>query len=464
MIYPRASRIVESGVLAVVLLYMQGAVVESVRQEALGGTIDFVNGDPVYQMGWAIAYSLVGLLSIIHWRSVLRLLGRDCCSLALLALACASVSWSQAPDVTLRRAMALGGTTLVGVYLAARYSVPGVLRLLRSTFMVSVVLSVTFAVFLPTYGLAREVTHTGAWRGVYVHKNVLGIYMALSTVLFLFLSRKSARDRWISWTGAVMSAALLVLSTAVTSMVTLVLLLALVPLYRSLRRALNVIVPTFLGAAVIAGAIGLWLTQNFGLALSFMDRDPTLTGRALLWGLLVDSVGQRLWLGYGYQAFWLGDIGESGSVLHAANFQADVITFAHNGFIDTVLGLGLVGLGIFVVWYLLTFRYAIRWARRGGTQESILPLLVMSFMLATNITESSILKPNSALWAVFVALSVGLRAPRAPWAIHELNSRYRVGPTLHRHAAWCRTPVVPSARDSAPRAVAADCGEQDVCA
>ena len=83
--------------------------------------------------------------------------------------------------------------------------------------------------------------------------------------------------------------------------------------------------------------------------LQLLHRDEGLTGRLNLWNAVLLAISKRLWLGYGFNAFWQGMKGESGYVLTAVGWAPK---YAHNGFLDLVLDLGLLGLLVFAIGYL----------------------------------------------------------------------------------------------------------------
>ena len=65
---------------------------------------------------------------------------------------------------------------------------------------------------------------------------------------------------------------------------------------------------------VVAISIGTVFIQYPDLALRFLGKDSTLTGRTLIWGSLIISFLRSPVFGYGYEGFWTGMQGESANV------------------------------------------------------------------------------------------------------------------------------------------------------
>ena len=80
---------------------------------------------------------------------------------------------------------------------------------------------------------------------------------------------------------------------------------------------------------------------HFGEISYFLGKDPTLTGRTQIWKSVGAEIMKHPILGYGYCAFWRGYQGESAN---SALTNGWAVTSAHNGFLQTWLTLGAVGL------------------------------------------------------------------------------------------------------------------------
>jgi exopolysaccharide production protein ExoQ len=150
-----------------------------------------------------------------------------------------------------------------------------------------------------------------------------------------------------------------------------------------------------------------------------VEATENLTGRAPLWQAVVEEVGQRPWLGAGFAAFW-------GSLDVLNSFQAQDLAApsAHNGYLEELLGTGVVGLAILLGFCLAVLTVVRRQARRGDPLGWLV-FLYMVYYLLLNLTNA-ITQEYSEPVFVIVLIALGLMAskpatdppvlPRAPAA------------------------------------------------
>jgi exopolysaccharide production protein ExoQ len=79
-----------------------------------------------------------------------------------------------------------------------------------------------------------------------------------------------------------------------------------------------------------------------------LDKDPTLTGRTILWAHADDLIARRPLLGYGYQAIWMGDSTESTALKRIFGITDGRTFHFHHQFRQVAVDTGLVGLAAFV--------------------------------------------------------------------------------------------------------------------
>jgi O-antigen ligase len=414
--------IFEKGFVVLALLLFSDAFISLFRRQE-GFVLDVTEGDPVMQVFLFGVYVVTLCLILLRWKSVMQLVLKEKLLILLVAIALVSVLWSVAPIVTLRRSVALVMTTLFGVYLATRYSFKQQLQLLAWTMGLAVVLSFLFAIALPTYGIHQEGGHIGAWRGIFVHKNALGRAMGLSVVLFSLFALYGYRYRWIAWTGLALSVGLMLLSRSATPLLSSLVVLALLPLYSLWRWRNPLFMHFFVMAVTLGSAVVLWLLSQVEAILGAAGRDLTFTGRTELWSVLLQEMQKYPWLGYGYSAFWLGWQGESGRVWSVLIWEP---TYAHNGYLQLGLDLGLLGISVFVLGFSLYFGRSLIWARANQTATGMFPLAFLTFLLPYNMTDSIILQQNNIFWIFYVStvLSMTLQPnlPAKPPATRKFSA------------------------------------------
>jgi len=364
-----------------------------------------------------IIQTIVSILIILRWKKVLRLVIKEKLLWILMAIVIASAIASDQPMLAFYRpenfhSLAFGvipllQVTLFGVYFAARYSLKDQLEILAWVFGIVAISSLVVGAVLPKYGVMgrgnvitlEDYVHTGAWRGIFVHKQALGSTMLLSVLIFLFFTTSNNRtQRWIGWTGFSISVELIILTNGKSALVILLTLLILIPLYRALRWNYKLVLPFFIIIVLVGGGLATLLTANLETILGALGKDATLSGRTEFWPSILEKMWERPWLGYGYGVFWRGWEGPSADIWYINRIKP---THAHNGFLNIALSFGLLGLGVFLLSFLTTCLQGVIWIRLTKTAEGLAPLLYLTYMVLPNITESYLMQED-IFWILYV--------------------------------------------------------------
>lgn len=321
----------------------------------------------------------------------------------LLVWANLSVLWSEDPKRTAMHGVMLILSTLFAVYYAGRFTFQQQIRMLLIALGAVAILSLFAGVFFPNVAIMSDPGLAGCWRGIITHKNGLGKLMALTVVLAAICPGSKLLRAGV----IVLALVMLGLSQSGSSILVLVLMLAVIPLTRilRLRRKQFVFAALTTSAALAAGAFAI--TSNFYSVFYFvldkLGKTTTLTGRGPLWFVLLAFAGRRPWVGYGYDAFWLGPDSEQMSRLWR------IMTWkphnAHNGALQVVLDLGLIGLVFFGAVVAVSLMSAIKMARITKGIEYAWPLIFLVFFLASNIAEATIFEPHDMFWVLFIAVT-----------------------------------------------------------
>jgi exopolysaccharide production protein ExoQ len=356
-------------------------------------------------------YVFFTALALLRPRAVIQAARRSTTLLVLVGIAVLSVTWSDAPTLTLRRVLVIIATTTFGLYLTARFDQRELLRLLSMALGSAALLSFLWSLSVPRSGVL--VAHgERVWVGIFGNKNVLGRCMVLSTALF-FLRARMPSGRILSLAAAALSMSLVVLSRSASAIVVLSALLALIPMFILWSSRNRLAIAMLIMAVVVLGTVSLLLVANSEVVLTALGKEPTLTGRTELWEAVWSRILERPWLGYGYEAFWTGWKGASAAVLEAVGWETP---HAHNGVLDLWLSLGFIGVATFAVSFVAAVGRAIAAAQAGDSVYAIWPLVFLSFMLFYNMTESTILRQHSVFWVLYVATvtqgSVNVQGPR----------------------------------------------------
>ena len=353
-----------------------------------------------------IFYIITFILLGLRWRRSVAIFAHNVFLWILLGVVCFSYFWSINPSQTLRFSIYAVGTTGFGLYLATRFSLEEQMKLLGWTYGLLLALSLLFAVALPKYGIMAGV-HEGALRGVFTHKNQFGAFMAPGGVIFLLNALREEKFSWIYWIFLALNCAAMIMSQSITALATFGFMLVLCIIYRIFRWRYEVMISAILAVTII-GFISLILFSGYigsDSLLGSLGRDTTLSGRTNIWRYVWDQIQIRPWLGYGLTAFWNGLQGPSSYIQYAMRIP---VIYAHNGFLDLWLSIGIVGLGTFIISFFSTTAQSLALLRHTNTPEGFWPLLFLSYILLSNLTEGTISTLNSSFWAIYVAISYSL--------------------------------------------------------
>src|SRR5216683_2689455 len=201
--------------------------------------------------------------------------------------------------------------------------------------------SVVMAVAFPKYGTHQlqdsfEGIHYGQWRGVFVHKNTLGAAASTSLFIFLFFRRLMDASFGFRLMCIVAAIACLMFAQSAGSWVAMCVLLVYYYLIRSAPVSGGILVLIVYGVSVLASAAFLAFSEDL---VAVLGRDTTLTGRTDIWPIVLDAVWQKPLLGFGYYAA-TADFMRPLLVAWVGSAAVD----AHNGYLDVLLGTGIVGL------------------------------------------------------------------------------------------------------------------------
>ena len=390
-----------------------------VHQPLLSGPWPEVGGleilDPaslrLVRLSYAPAYALLLGLAAFHVRAILDLVAASRVITFLTLLCPVSILWSISPEDTARRSFGLLMTWLLGIYLAARFSLEAWLRLLALALSAAVAISLATGLLAPEIGI-MEILNPGAWRGVFPHKNTFGHMAALTLMVLGVLA---TTDSSVSWRalllGTSMAALALVLSQSVTALVTIcaVILAAIaIGTARSLPPHPHM---GFLVVLSLIVVIGTLLGASYEQLLASVGRDSTLTGRTELWQDIFDLIKQRLWFGYGYGAFWSLAGGEMMPLRRAIGWP---VLSAHNGYIDVWLQLGVLGLFLLALSLIGGLCTLARQLYGPNATVVVWVGLTLTYLLVYNVVESTFLRQNDLTWAMYVATVAGLARDRFP--------------------------------------------------
>lgn len=365
-----------------------------------------MDGSPVMRMAWYPIY-LFGLFGLLRaGANGLRAILSTPLLYCVLALAFASTFWSLIPDVTSRRAFALAMTSLFGVYLAARYKWREMILIMAAGFATMAVIGALGSLTMPALFVDQKV-HVGAWKGVWVEKNVMGGFMVRGFAACACAALISTKHKKLWAFLAAFCAAMVLLSTSAGALLALLmggtLILAITMLRKSAAHAL------FFGYSALAVILAAAVVAIFmpGDILQALGRDASLTGRMPIWTLVMSEIKEHFWVGNGYAVFWKDQHGAANYIRVALQWG---VPNAHNGWLDLALNLGFVGVLLCGIYLFLGVWRAANKLFDPVISPFAITMLVLS--LQFSMSESVIAQQNNLVWVIFVAICTKLAMGR----------------------------------------------------
>jgi exopolysaccharide production protein ExoQ len=365
-----------------------------------------LEGDPLNRLVYAAL--VAGGLSILAFRGqrVFRLLQSNVLIVVFLLYCALSLTWAEYPDVGFKRwVKAIGDFVMVLIVLSDPDPALAARRLLTRVGFILIPLSVLMIKYYP--GLARYYDRwdwSTYYSGVTTNKNALGVLCLLYGLASVWqiigaLSgrKQTGRVRRILAHGIVLGMALWLFKFAnsMTSLACFALglcMLVMLEFRPVLRNPL--VVHVFVASLILVPIMVLFAGLGPGI-LHMMGKDPTLTDRTLIWDMLLNMTPSA-WVGTGFENFWLGPrLDQIWAVYTWAPNQA------HNGYVETYLNLGWVGIGL-VVLILFTSYRKIMAGLRQSTPIAKLMLTYFVVGIVYNFTEAALFRILTPAWLVLL--------------------------------------------------------------
>jgi len=338
------------------------------------------------------------------------------CLLAYLGFAGASVLWAFSPQSSfvrfVQQAMIVISIVLPTM-LAAR--TVDMIRGLFLCFACSVILNLPFVL-----GGSVTIAQNGAmavdigYQGYFLGKNYLGECAAVAFMLAFHEACHSGVRRVLGLVVVVISLLLVFLSDSKTALGLAFVAPLLATFTLSIRRVTR-ISPAIILLSIPLSYIAVSSVSAFNVnRISFMlYGDSTLTGRTVIWDFAQYEIDRNPVAGWGYQSFWL--VGPDAPSVTDAPGWVKMMPNAHNGYYDTMLEMGYIGLALLLAFIIATLHAIGRVADRDPARARILLSLAL-FVITYNFLESLWMRGFEFLWVVFliVAAEIGRYWQAAP--------------------------------------------------
>jgi exopolysaccharide production protein ExoQ len=344
-----------------------------------------------------------------------------------LAFAGASSLWALEPESSfirfIQQAMIVTSIVLPSMW-AARTA--DVMRGLYLCFAFALILNVPFVLggfstivpYASNHGLV--LVNIG-YQGYFFGKNYLGECAAIALLLTF---NEMLYPGWRRAMGIIVGSIailLLFLSDSKTAL-GLALICPLLAGIILITRKITRVSPTIIVLTIPLCYFVLSSISNFNInRIAYMlYGDSTLTGRTIIWDFAQYEIARSPLLGWGYQSFWL----VPGSPAIEAPGWVKGMPNAHNGYYDTMLEMGYLGLAFLLIFIMATLHAIGRVADRDR-RRAWLVLSLTLFIIFYNYFESYWMRGFEFLWVVFLIVAAEIGRYWRPFPLRRDVSRSR---------------------------------------
>jgi len=333
--------------------------------------------------------------------------------LSLLVIYCGiSILWSDFPYVSFKRyTKSIGNVIMILVVVTDKYSDQVIKTILRRLAYILIPLSYVFIKYFPKIGrnyhrYSGELSITG----VTTNKNGLGVLCMILGLYFtwnLFLNKDNKLNNQINdgklpkilniiFTVFIID--LLLKSNSATSIYCYLLGLLFMFYYKyfdNLNPINNLFMTIFPYVFFVVTPLLVIAKNIFHDVVSISGHSETFWGRVSFWPELTGISDGSVLVGTGYDSFWLGN---KMQILWERYWWHP--TQAHNGYVDTYLELGIIGVIIFFVFIVRSYKDIVLISNKNDSFW-LFKIAVFNVTLVYNITESAF-KGISLIWIVFL--------------------------------------------------------------
>lgn len=328
-----------------------------------------------------------------------------------LAYCFLSIAWSDFPFISLKRWIkVLGHPIMALIILTEPNPTAAFSRLVKRCGYILIPISILFIKYYPEYGRSFSFWTGAAFNtGITTDKNMLGINCLILgyTYAWLFVrsfykprSDQMKYERPLLLAFFAMNWWLLSMADSKTPFAGM--LIGILILIAAHVRFLN---SGRFGAYLLASGIAILCAQIlfnvYEVILRALGRDPTLTDRTLVWADLLEVKINPI-IGTGFESFWLGERLE-----HMQSLWSFGPNQAHNGYLETYLNLGLVGLLLLIILLVSTLLKCLRGIQYKIAWESYCIGFFFAIVIY-NWTEAAF-KTTHPIFFMFYIITITLR-------------------------------------------------------
>jgi O-antigen ligase len=252
-----------------------------------------------------------------------------------------------------------------------------------------------------------EVDLAGDWRGIYGHKNMAASVMAVLVFAGWFIARKGR-----PMTGALIAAVAFafLLGSGGKSALGMMVLVAILAVGVAGVRSIWAKALVAFGPLVVVNilTVGSVTSETVRSLVTLLPIDVTYSGRTEIWDFALDAIRAHPWKGHGFEAFWYSDAVRFGAE-DSTRWMVEVAS-SHNSYVDLVLTIGLPGLVLAVLAFLVVPLRDFQHALDAPANQDLarLSLVLWLFAVYYGTFEAFFLSRSNFMWFILALAVCGL--------------------------------------------------------
>lgn len=381
-----------------------------------GQATAYIDGSPL-DRNVLTSLMLIGLVVLAkRQKQSFAILSQNSIIIVYFVYCLISILWCDYPEVLAKRWIrSLGDIIMILIVITEPHWVDALKWLFTRISFILVPASILLIRFYPSLGRFYSRGGVPEWSGVGTDKNALGMICMLYGAGLLWygislykIRKRNRRQKRELWAIGIVFTMILYLLFVVNSQTALACflmsdVLVIMTAFRTFRKPVlaTLVMGTMIGVCYCVLFLGIG-----GGALSAMGRDASLTGRTEVWKTVI-PYATNVWIGAGYENFWVGE--------RMALFTRLLggLNQAHNGYIEIYLNLGWVGLALLGAMVIAGYAKIIKLVR-NNVETAGLRMAFFFICMVYNFTEASF-KMQSPVWIFFLWAFMGASyAAKAP--------------------------------------------------
>lgn len=326
-----------------------------------------------------------------------------------------SISWSNYPYTSFKRFIKMAGSIVMALMiLTEEHPFEAIKAVIRRCAYIHLPMSVICIKYIRRIGVSYDYTGSAeSWQGIASSKNVLGQVAMVAVLYFIYdVIHNWRRVGWrnLSVVYIFLGSYLLKGSDKAISMTSVAVFGfgLFIFLRLEMLRWRREYIPGFLWK-VMAGTFALIVLvavhsvvmfpedSTFGWLITKLGRNITLTDRTTIWSQVYDVAASNSFFGVGFGGFWIGQEAN----IDFSRRMTWTLGQAHNGYVDTYLQTGWIGIFLMTGTFLAAAR-RLRAEVPEDFEAGRWKVILFLTTLFINITETSHLRGDHHLWLLFL--------------------------------------------------------------